>query len=354
MSVCMVEYQGRCDEKKTAVGHSPKVLMEYYKILSDFTDVTIFAPRTILRSIDRAVSKNAKVLPCNIVMKSNNSLFTKINNKIHMFNNIGLALKNTNADIVWFFNVEFYFWLWIAFHKKSKKKIVCTSFIGGYQGGKLARIKQRIFEKAQKKVDVIISSGKEFDFKNCESVYIPDYMFSEFKYGKYIKNGKTGEGAVCLGTMGADKQLDEVVRVFSDAGYPLKIVGRFYDKDWPERLRKQAKKNVEIIDDYISEDEYYELLSDAKYCVLAYKPEKYGIQTSGVLQEAMFVGTIPIAYEEVLKASNVAGLGIDDWTSINSDFLSKENEKILSDMRTRLMEDFSEESVLKKYRDIFS
>ena len=115
----MVEYQGRCDENKTAVGHSPKVLMEYYKILSDFTNVSVCAPKTILRSIDREISKKSKVLPHNIVMKSKNSFLTKIKNKIYMFENIKLALKNTDADTVWFFNVEFYFWLYMAFSKKS-------------------------------------------------------------------------------------------------------------------------------------------------------------------------------------------------------------------------------------------
>ena len=154
----MVEYQGRCDENSVAVGHSPKVLADYYNIISGFTKTTVYAPRTILRSMERGSSlvKSAKVLPGYIPMKAHNSLFEKINNKLKMFNNIKLALKNSKDDTVWFFNVEFYLMLYLAFHRKPKQKIVCTLFIEGYKGGLVAKIKQKIFEKAQKKIDVII------------------------------------------------------------------------------------------------------------------------------------------------------------------------------------------------------
>lgn len=352
MSVCMVEYQGRCDKKGLAVGHSPKVLEEYFDVVSKFSEVEIMAPKNILRSVDRRVSSGAKVLPYHIVMKQGNTIFERINNKFNMFKNISRALNNTKSDTVWFFNVEFYFWLYMAFHKKPSKRIVVTSFIGGYQGGSLNTLKQWIFEMAQKKIDLILASGSEFKYKNCDSLYIPDYAYSERKYGKYEKYNKK-EYAVCLGTMGADKQLDQLVSAFNKNGYGLKLVGRFYDKNWFASLKKSAKENVEISDAYVDKDTYYQLLSEASFCILPYKADKYGIQTSGVLQEAMFLDTIPVAFGPVLKGSNVEGISIDSYDDLDESLFVWSYDDLLIRMRDKKNTVFEEEKIIEKYKEVF-
>ena len=354
MKIAMVEYQGRCDEKGTAVGHSPKVLCEYYKIIKEFADVTIYAPRTILRSIDRKISHNAKVLPHQIVMRGHNSLMAKIFNKLHMFKNIRLALKNSTEDVIWFFNVEFYLMLYLAMHGNSGKRIVCTMFIGGFRGGFVGRIKQLIFEKAQKKIDCIIGTGADFSYKNCNSTFIPDYYYDNNLLGKYADCDKKPY-AVCLGTMGADKELEEMLAAFSDTNYGLKVVGRFYDKARYETLVRETSDNdnIDIRDEYLSTDEYYSLLAEASYCVLPYNPNKYGIQTSGVLQEAAFVHTIPISYNEVLKASGLPGIGFDTWSEFDGEALLKDNKKIVEEADRLVGEYYLRDKVIQKYREIF-
>lgn len=352
MKVAMSEYQGRCDVKGTAVGHAPKVLMDYYNIISEFSDVTVFAPRTILRSIERNVSKTARVFPAYIVMRGHNSFFKKIHNKLGMFRNIRLTLKYAKTDVIWFFNVEFYLMLYLAFCRKPKQKIVCTLFINGYEGGTIAKLKQKIFERAQKKMHIIIASGKGFFYKNAKCVYIPDYIYDESKFKEYKEVHKEGF-AICAGTMNRDKQLDELIDAFNKSGYPLKIVGRFYDEKWLEDLKAKANSNITIENKYLEYSEYLELIAKATYCILPYSPEKYGIQTSGVLQESMFLGTVPVAHKRVLSASGAEGIGYEKIEELSTIDFNQDSSVYNEKINDIINKDYTVESVVAKYKEIF-
>ena len=351
MSICMVEYQGRCDEALKAVGHSPKVLEEYYGYIKDLDKVSVLAPETILKDASLEIKEKSSTLPHYILMKSGNSFLEKIANKKYMFDNISNALKKSDADTLWFFNVEFYFWLYMAFHS-TKKRIVVTSFIGGFGGGFVGKIKQRIFEKAQKRIALIIGSGKNFEFKNCVSSYIPDYVFQKEKYEKYL-SVKKQKRAVVLGTMGSDKQLEQLIAQFSKINYPLLIAGRFYDKDWFEECKRKSTPNITVTDKYISDEEYLKLLSESEYAILPYSREKYGKQTSGVLQEAMFLNTVPVAFGEVLSASNVSGKSIEAYEELTDEFFNEPVAAYTEKLTERRDSDFSEAVIRDRYKQIF-
>lgn len=352
MKIGMIGYQGRCDEKGVAVGHSPKVLGEYYKIAKNVADVSIYAPKTILRSTSCEISKGAKVLPFSIGMTGKKSLFVKILNKIHMFDNLSLAIKNSDDDILWFYNVEYYFWLYIFLHKRINKKIVCTLFINGYEGGIVAKVKQWVFEKAQRKIDYIVGTGASFSYKNVEHTFIPDYVYEADKLEKYLNVSKQ-DYAVCLGTMDRGKQLECLIDAFNHSGYRLVIAGRFYDKEWYKELCESSHDNIEIIDDYLDGERYMKLLSEARYCVLPYSPDKYGIQTSGVLQEAMFVDTIPVSFNRVLEGSGLPGVGIESWEDLYDANLLVEDKDIRDSLK-RLRENvYDYNVVLDSYKKIF-
>ncbi len=328
--VIMGEYQGRCDENGVAVGHAPKVLGEYARLLETDHDLQVLAPRCVLESASFAGRKKAKVLPHVIVMKTGNSLREKIWNKVRMFSNISVILHREYTKNVWFFNTEFYLMLYLAIFGSRRKRIVCTMFQDGWHGGLRGRVKQWVFEQAQKKMYRIISAGEDFRFRNVESVYLPDYYCDEKEYGPYRAACKKPE-AVCLGTMGAEKQLEEMVACFSRIGYPLTIAGRFYDKERVERLRAMAGENITIRDAYLSREEYLKLLGEASYLVLPYAPEQYGTQTSGVLQEAVFLDTVPVSFRKVLEGNHIPGILFSSW-----DELQKENfEKDTKEYRDR-------------------
>lgn len=370
----MVEYQGRCDAEGKAVGHAPKVLQEYLQMICNDCEVSVFAPKVILKELPREEWKNGgasqvKVLPCHIVMKGKTPFLEKITNKLHMFTNIRNALKHTDADILWFFNVEYYLMLYLFLHKKPKQKIVCTLFLDGYHadahaGSKarfVAGVKQWVFEQAQKKIDLIISTGKQFTFPNCRWEYIPDYYDKKGLYEPYRSRKSSGAGkeerAVCLGTMGNGKQLEEMVKTFARIGYPLTVAGRFYDQERVKALQTiagQGNGKIEILDRYLSQEEYLSLLAGAKYTVLPYSPLNYATQTSGVMQEAVFVDTVPVTYRAILEGNDVLGVGFESWEELSQDLLMQDLTKYWTEYKRLRETVFSEASVQNKYLAIFA
>ena len=348
----MAEYQGRCDENGVAVGHAPKVLGEYAGLLADDFDLQILAPRCVLESTAPAGQKRAKVLPHVIVMKSGNTLREKILNKIRMFSNISVILHREYTENVWFFNTEFYLMLYLALFGCRKKRIVCTMFQEGWHGGLRGTLKQWVFEQAQKKIYRIISAGEDFRFRNAESIFLPDYYCDESEYGPYRAKEKKAK-AVCLGTMGAEKQLEELVKCFTKLGYPLTIAGRFYDKDRVKRLQVMAGENITIRDAYLSREEYLTLLGEASYLVLPYAPEQYGTQTSGVLQEALFVDTVPVSYNKVLDGNHIPGIGFGSWDELKADSLNADTEAYRKQYAAIRKEVYSREHMKEVLGELF-
>lgn len=352
--VSMIEYQGRVDENGKALGHGPKVLNEYFDFIKEYCHVSVYAPVEILREFrGNKYADKVKVLPKRIVMGQDKTVFVKVMNKINMFRNISLALKHAEGDTVWFFNVEFYFFLYMLFCKKAEKRIVVTMFLDGYRGGVIAKIKQFVFERAQKKIDFIISTGQQLTFKNCSYQYIPDYYFAKDKYSKYSDVPKE-RLAVCLGTMGKGKQLKELVDTFTQKDYPLVIAGRFYDKELLEELKSMAGSNITIRDEYLSNEEYMSLLAKATFTVLPYSPDKYDRQTSGVMQEALFVNTIPVSYNAVLDGNSVPGIGFDNWNELSLSDIDSDRINELIAKYSYLQTNVYDVSVVKNsYREIF-
>lgn len=362
-NVYMVEYQGRCDENKKAVGHAPKVITEYYNFIKDYCNVSVLAPDTILSSVDSSIFMDKNTLPFHIEMKGKTPFIEKITNKLHMFSNIKNAIKiadKNGVGTLWFFNVEYYIMLYLFLHKKPAHRIVATMFIDGYMPSENASlkvkivngIKHKIFEKAQKKIDLIIATGKKFEYKNCKHIYIPDYYYIKDEFDKYVTNNKK-ELAVCLGTMGRGKQLKEMVETFNRIGYELNVSGRFYDKDLVNELKSIANDNVSINDVFLSNEEYLSLLGSAKYTILPYPEENYSHQTSGVMQEAIFLRTVPVTYKSILDGNGFSGIGFKNWESIDEKMLQTDCSTLIDEYENEIKETFSLDRVSAKYKEIF-
>ena len=350
--IVMAEYQGRCDEEGTAVGHAPKVLEEYAEFLRLVSAPRIFAPRCVLKACKKAGRKGAKVLPHRIVMKAHPSFFEKVANKLRMFANIRIVLREAGEDTIWFFNTEYYLCLYLALFGNSGKRIVFTTFKEGYDGGP-GGIRQKIFERAQKRMALIISSGEDFRFKNAPSIYLPDYFCDESVFGAYRARERSA-GAVCLGTMGAEKQLEEMVEAFTRMDFPLTIAGRFYDHERVKRLKEMAGEKITIRDEYLSREEYLQLLGRASHVVLPYSPQQYGSQTSGVLQEALFLDTIPVAPEAVLRGNHVPGVGFESWDKLKAADLYEDGTELRRQYAQLRRGIYSKEHMEKVLKEIFS
>lgn len=362
-TVSMVEYQGRCDEKGAAVGHAPKVLKEYFDMIKDEYRVTIFAPDTIIKSLpdDTSLHSGADIfrLPHHIIMKSGSSVFKRAMDKVHMFRNIRGALKHSPDRVVWFFNVEFYLFLYLAIFGNMNKKIVVTMFYDGFHTGGSAALKQKIFEAGQKRVSLCISAGPSFRFRNMRSVFIPDYACDEDIYGPF-RNAVKEPYAVCIGTMNDGKQLEELISAFKKTDFHLVVAGRFYDKERVEALKKTASSNVEIRDAYLENDEYLTLLSRASYVALPYNSANYAFQTSGVMQEAVFLGTVILTHKDILEGNRIPGVGYLSYQEINDDLLAANaaniarNEEILREYERLRSGTYDQGEIEKKIKNSLS
>ena len=360
--ICMAEYQGRCDEEGKAVGHAPKVLSEYFGLISEDHEISIFVPEPLSDEIPGIVRDKSDIylLPHSIVMKGHAPVAERILNKLKMFGNISYILKHSDADVVWFFNVEFYLFLYLMLFGNRKKKIVVTLFLDGYHTGSFAGMKQKVFEAGQKRVYKCISTGAAFRFRNMPSVFVPDYICDDATYAPLRKNKKE-DYAVCLGTMDKGKQLDELVDAFCSISYRLLIAGRFYDKDWYRELKEKASDNIEIRDEYPGNDEYLSLLSKATYAVLPYNEVRYSFQTSGVMQEAMFTDTIVLTHKDILKGNGIPGIGYVSYEDIEDDLLMygandnyDRNRAILSEYDRLRRDTYSRDSIKEKIKNSLS
>lgn len=149
--------------------------------------------------------------------------------------------------------------------------------------------------------------------------------------------------------MSKSKKLEELVQTFNELDYPLEIIGHFREKDRADILMGKAHNKIFIQDTYLSEEEYLLKLAEAKYAVLPYDETEYNNRTSGVLQECIFVNTIPITFSSILEANGTAGIGINDIRDILDIKLNSINtDSIKNSYLERRKKEFSEEIIREK------
>lgn len=351
----MIEYQGRYDLQGKAIGHGPKVAKEYYDYIKDLPDTTVslYAPKVILEQVPSPMKEHAVELPHSICMKAGNSFKEKLLNKLGMFRNLRSAMEHSSGEVLWFFNVEYYLMLYLCFRKKKGQKIYCTLFQENFYGnGMVKNIKQWIFRKAQKKMDLIIATGPGYHYPNCKSVYIPDYVYEPQQYAPY--RGKKEPLAVCLGTMSEGKQLEEMIAAFHRLDYPLVVAGRFFSEERYERLKSLAGPKIQLQNRYLTEEEYLDLLGRATFTVLPYAPEQYAKQTSGVLQEAVFLNTIPITYAKILEGNQIPGIAFSAWEELALEQLAGNLEAYYTEYENLRSKIYARGQIQEAYQRIFS
>lgn len=323
--VLMIDYYGMRDRDGQAIGHSPKVLVEYKNLIKKEFDVSAALSPCLLGSADEEFSEIYK-LRYDIFAENGMSIRKRIVDKFKLFYNINEVLKIGGYDIYWFYQTDFFLFLFICFSKLNNKsgKFVAQVFQESFGISKLQWILSRIYHKGMLKFDGIIYTQKDMAATHPNSLYIPDYYYDSGKYRQYESLVKE-EKVVCLGIMNPYKKLDELVNAFNQNGYPLEIRGYFCDKAFYHRLCSRKKANIVIEDRILSEDEYYAVLAGAKYTVLPYDMELYQCRTSGVLIESMFLNTIAIAPMHLLCENRIEGIGYEKIEELaDADYFTRE------------------------------
>lgn len=305
-----IDYCGSCDGEGKAIGHSPKVLMEYADLLKDHYKLEAILPLCVHESVKEGTFDKITNLPYQIVEEGNRDLLKRLVDKYKLFRNIGLSNRYSEHKICWYYRTDFFLFIYYFFHRKPKDKImICLLYQQKFAEGILGKTLNIIFKRGLSKFDAVIYTQKNMKIPHPKVFYMPDYYY-DAKYEPYRKMPKDDK-VVCLGTMNPYKELEKLVDVFNANGIKLEIAGKFLDQQRYLDLQHRAKDNVIVENVVLSEDDYYKKLAGAKYSILPYDMKVYEGRTSGVLLESIFVGTIPIAPKRLLEENEVRGIGYD-------------------------------------------
>lgn len=306
--ILLVDYYGTCDENGTPVGHSAKVLREYGELLNGNFEVDAAVSPCMVDEAENCF-RNVIPLKYNINAGQTSKLIEKIKDKYKLLANIRRTLKAENYDIYWFIRTDFFLMLFLPFLRKGKnKKKVALIYQNRFGKGKKGALLDKIFRRGIRELQGIMYTQKSIEKIHSNMLYVPDYFYDDKKYKKY-KNLPKKNKAVCLGTMNSYKLLEQLVSAFNRNGIQIDIVGFFYEKERVSKIKNIAGNNIYIEDTILSEDDYYRSLAEAKYSVLPYDMNQYQQRSSGVLLESIFLNTIVVAPEQLLKQNNVVGLG---------------------------------------------
>lgn len=316
--ILLVDYYGTCNDKGEPIGHSPKVLQEYRNLLDGAFRVSAAVSPCIGQSICKEEYEEIMKLPYDIIEKGKKEIWTRIKDKIKLIINIKEVMKEkNNFDIIWFYRTDFFLFFYFYIHKKVQTcKIYGLVYHQRFGEGVLGSVLSWIYNHSMRKFSGLVYTQKSVPPKHDNILYIPDYYYDENKYKKYKDISKSRK-AVCLGTMSPYKKLEELIETFNCLGYPLEVAGYFFEEDRYQKLCRMAHSNIIIQNIILSDEDYYKKLAEAKYAVLPYDMQQYQSRTSGILQECLFLDTIPIAPADLLKNNGIEGYGYETMSQLN-------------------------------------
>ena len=310
-NILLADYYGTCDQEGNPIGHSPKVLQEYYGLLEGEYMIGAALSPCLIKAAEQRFQK-VFALKYNIREYGHKGLWERIVDKLKLFYNIRQVLQIRNYDVIWFYRTDFFLFFYFFFHRKTiAAKTVALVYHEGFGQGRLGKILNFFYRRGASKFDGMIYTQKGMAGFHPNAIYIPDYYYSKEKYRQYERTDKK-EKVVCPGTMNPYKKLEETVEAFNINRINLEMKGYFFDKNRFRRLLERKNDNIVIEDVILNEEEYYQMIAEAKYCILPYDMEQYAGRTSGVLQESIFLNTIPIAPAELLNENGIQGIGYED------------------------------------------
>lgn len=338
MTIYITNIRNTIDNEGKAVGHVVKSMQEAIDLIKQNYKYGVIGSGVLLKNFE-SIEEKYKV-PFSQRYKKN---INKITCFIKDMANTLIALgRIKNGDALWYIIMsEGAFW-GLALMPKKNKKVLVTLYLD-YQAHflnatKFKSIRRWIFEKSCNKIDLAIVSNKNFSLP-CRHLFLPDYYISDKVKQIATENKETK--VVCLGQMRESRDLDGLVDVFSRTDIKLEVIGQFNDRQWYERLKRKATKNILIEDRKISDDEYYQRLASAAYSIMPYDMSIYHGRTSGVLLDSVFMRCTPIAPDELLKYNSINGIGyhtLDEIVPYIKQGVVKEND----------LQQYEKENIYKK------
>lgn len=359
--LAMCNYFAMCNNNGDVIGHSDKVTKEYFELLKNDFEVELIATHALVKSNETTDFHKIVELPYEINIEAEFTLKRRIADKIHSIKNIRRCFES-DAEILFFYQLDFFLFFYLAFFcRKSTRNVYGLIFHQDFTGGILEPILQKIYHLGLRKMKGVMYTRPGAIISHPNGLWIPDFYYDDSIYGEANKVTKKNQ-VVCLGCMNRYKQLEKLVDLFKNSDMDLFIIGAF---DIPEREKKLIEvtngcPNIHIENRILSNEEYYQILSESKYSILPYDMSIYTARTSGVLLESIFVGSIPIAPKGLLVANKCPGIGydaIEELDVASKDLFGKkygnEFELVFQEERKAIIDNYSSEFVSEQMKKMF-
>lgn len=261
-------------------GHYTKVAKMYNEMLKGNADVIIAGGSLYSEMID---SNHIILLPFNTEVDKLSGFCNRIISKVRILINCLCLFKSVTDEIIVCQPYSF-ICLMIGIILKGKGKNI---YLIEYKN-ELHGISAILYKAAKPKIKGIICPSEAVG-RNYEISYmvVPDYIYYDgcVKKQSVDRNPKYDIGMV--GLMSDGKDIEDIVNTYSNTNIRVLIAGYFGDKERLNRLIKQKTDNIEIIDGYLTDDEYEDFFDKVKYVVLPYK-DYYKEASSGVVFDILF------------------------------------------------------------------
>lgn len=307
MRVLLTDYLCVSNKDGIPIGHGKKVLSEMYNMLSEGFEVLVYATAQYFEKGPTKLYKEWLVEGKHTAPKN---LYQKIGCYYIKLKHIMNSLFAHGVDVVWFTNIDSTLLQVLALLPIAHKKIVITVYRDVLQDSlKQGKQKRVLIRRGLEKCDLVVATNRNLRFKDIKMVYLPDYVYSNI-YEKYRSKTKSIE-LLCIGTIGRGKDITGLIKAVNNTELSLLIAGLFKDTSLYEKCIKIKENNVVVKNCIIKDDEYYSLMGKSKFVVLPYNMEQYACATSGVMQEAVFLGATVIAPKQLLEYNSIQGIGYD-------------------------------------------
>lgn len=284
MDLVIADIRSNCSYKGISTGHYVPVAKMYLSLFEPRYNVYIAGGPVY----DKYFDKNKIIrLPYNV---SGNKLIDKLKffaNSICLFKKSKgkTVILQQSSDVTTHIAIALWYW------NSSNLFLIRYS-----NEGINTILKKFIYELCKYKIEGIICPNQMVaDAYKCSHIIVPDYIYiSKSDSIPFVNYSQKKYDFCLLGRIAEEKGVVEIAKILADSNYKIIIAGKPQTKDLENVLLKicNNKPTIDLVLDYISDNQYNQYLKDSRYSILNYNGE-YSQRSSGVVFDTLFAG-VPV------------------------------------------------------------
>lgn len=264
---------------KNNFGHYRRVSGMYQKMLKDMFEVYVAGGPVYM---DKMSETTGIRLPYDVELDDLRSVRGRMIFKIRSIINGKHLFKAAENAVVICQPYSFLSWMIsILFAKKSTR-----IYLIEYRDELDKKVNRVLFSIAKKKIAGVLCPNQKVGVRyGIPYLTVPDYIDCDEHYNKTKEDFLYDFGMV--GIMSEGKDVEDVIRTFSNTRYRVLIAGYFGNQNSFQQYMRQKTDNIVLVNRYLSETEYREFFDKVRYVILPYK-ESYRNASSGVIFDVLF------------------------------------------------------------------